>query len=132
MTNKSHVAGSHTIGNARCASFRQRLYNQSGNNKPDSTLDPSYAAQLRRKCPTSGGDCEVTEVRSVRLEVGLVFNPSFYNKNKTKITSLLKFHNATLKHKIKPICFKCIQLPQLHILHKIHKLRGFPLASYDH
>ncbi|CAH9088693.1 unnamed protein product [Cuscuta epithymum] len=50
------LSGSHTIGNSRCTSFKQRLYNQSGNGLPDSTLDPSYAAQLRSKCPTSGGD----------------------------------------------------------------------------
>ncbi|XVF62114.1 hypothetical protein PTKIN_Ptkin08bG0191200 [Pterospermum kingtungense] len=50
------LSGSHTIGNARCTSFRQRLYNQSGNGQPDSTLDPSYAAQLRTRCPRSGGD----------------------------------------------------------------------------
>lgn len=48
--------GSHTIGNARCTSFRQRLYNQSGNGQPDNTLDQSYAAQLRIGCPRSGGD----------------------------------------------------------------------------
>ncbi|CAN4080136.1 unnamed protein product [Withania somnifera] len=50
------LSGSHTIGNSRCTSFRQRLYNQSGNNKPDSTLDQSYADQLRNRCPRSGGD----------------------------------------------------------------------------
>ncbi|KAK4789843.1 hypothetical protein SAY86_017147 [Trapa natans] len=50
------LSGSHTIGNARCTSFRQRLYNQTGNGKPDTTLDPSYAAQLRGRCPRSGGD----------------------------------------------------------------------------
>ena len=49
-------AGSHTIGNARCTSFRQRLYNQTGKGKPDSSLDQSYAAQLRTRCPQSGGD----------------------------------------------------------------------------
>ncbi|GLT39184.1 hypothetical protein SLA2020_133900 [Shorea laevis] len=50
------LSGSHTIGNARCTSFRQRLYNQTGNGKPDNTLDPAYAAQLRTRCPKSGGD----------------------------------------------------------------------------
>ncbi|KAG6647056.1 peroxidase 72-like [Carya illinoinensis] len=50
------LSGSHTIGNARCTSFRQRLYNQSGNGLPDSTFDQSYAAQLRTRCPRSGGD----------------------------------------------------------------------------
>jgi peroxidase len=50
------LSGSHTIGNSRCTSFRQRLYNQSGNSKPDPTLDQSYASQLRARCPRSGGD----------------------------------------------------------------------------
>ncbi|XP_006346979.1 peroxidase 72-like [Solanum tuberosum] len=50
------LSGSHTIGNARCTSFRQRLYNQSGNSLPDYTLEQSYAAQLRVRCPRSGGD----------------------------------------------------------------------------
>ncbi|GLT44639.1 hypothetical protein SLA2020_185250 [Shorea laevis] len=50
------LSGSHTIGNSRCTSFRQRLYNQSGNGQPDNTLDQTYAAQLRKRCPRSGGD----------------------------------------------------------------------------
>ncbi|GMI76941.1 PEROXIDASE 72 [Hibiscus trionum] len=50
------LSGSHTIGNARCTSFRQRLYNQSGNGEADYTLDQSYAARLRTHCPRSGGD----------------------------------------------------------------------------
>lgn len=50
------LSGSHTIGNSRCTSFRQRLYNQTGNGQPDNTLDQSYAAQLRARCPRSGGD----------------------------------------------------------------------------
>ncbi|PON71499.1 Plant peroxidase [Parasponia andersonii] len=50
------LSGSHTIGNARCTSFRQRLYNQTGNGRPDFTLEQTYAAQLRNRCPRSGGD----------------------------------------------------------------------------
>ncbi|KAK2990435.1 hypothetical protein RJ640_011183 [Escallonia rubra] len=50
------LSGSHTIGNARCTTFRQRLYNQSGNGQPDFSLVHSYAAQLRTRCPKSGGD----------------------------------------------------------------------------
>ncbi|KAK4366300.1 hypothetical protein RND71_014180 [Anisodus tanguticus] len=50
------LSGGHTIGDARCTSFKQRLYNQSGNNLPDYTMDQSYAAQLRYKCPRFGGD----------------------------------------------------------------------------
>ncbi|XP_020098035.1 peroxidase 72-like isoform X2 [Ananas comosus] len=50
------LAGAHTIGFSRCTSFRQRLYNQSGNGLADSTLDESYAMQLRWGCPRSGSD----------------------------------------------------------------------------
>ncbi|KAJ9703575.1 hypothetical protein PVL29_005066 [Vitis rotundifolia] len=50
------LSGSHTIGDSRCTSFRQRLYNQSGNGRPDYSLDQSYAAKLRTRCPRSGGD----------------------------------------------------------------------------
>ncbi|KAJ1283961.1 hypothetical protein BS78_03G167600 [Paspalum vaginatum] len=50
------LLGSHTIGDSRCTSFRQRLYNQTGNGLPDFTLDASYAGALRPRCPRSGGD----------------------------------------------------------------------------
>ncbi|XP_062010814.1 peroxidase 72-like [Rosa rugosa] len=50
------LSGSHTIGNARCTTFRQRLYNQTGRGLADFTLDQSYAASLRNNCPRSGGD----------------------------------------------------------------------------
>ncbi|XP_076916888.1 peroxidase 72-like [Bidens hawaiensis] len=50
------LSGSHTIGNARCTSFRQRLYNNTGNGQPDFKLETSYAAQLRANCPRTGGD----------------------------------------------------------------------------
>lgn len=50
------MTGSHTIGNSRCTSFRQRLYNQTGNGVADFTLNEYYAAQLRTRCPRSGGD----------------------------------------------------------------------------
>ncbi|TVU34015.1 hypothetical protein EJB05_15836 [Eragrostis curvula] len=50
------LLGSHTIGDSRCTSFRQRLYNQTGNGLPDNKLDVSYAAALRPRCPRSGGD----------------------------------------------------------------------------
>lgn len=49
-------AGGHTIGMSRCTSFRQRLYDQTGNGMADSTLDVSYAARLRQSCPRSGAD----------------------------------------------------------------------------
>lgn len=40
---------------ARCATFKQRLYNQNGN-QPDETLDKNYFLDLKSVCPRSGGD----------------------------------------------------------------------------
>ncbi|MCL7022643.1 hypothetical protein MKW94_030769 [Papaver nudicaule] len=51
------LSGSHTIGQARCTSFKQRLYGQAGSKRPaDFSLNQVYANQLRARCPRSGGD----------------------------------------------------------------------------
>lgn len=56
VTDLVALSGSHTIGFSRCTSFRQRLYNQNGDGRPDMTLEQSFAANLRQRCPRSGGD----------------------------------------------------------------------------
>ncbi|XP_022761429.1 cationic peroxidase 1-like [Durio zibethinus] len=43
------LSGSHTIGQARCTSFRARIYNEN-------TIDSSFATSLRANCPSTGGD----------------------------------------------------------------------------
>ncbi|THU61107.1 hypothetical protein C4D60_Mb07t19790 [Musa balbisiana] len=43
------LSGGHTIGLARCVSFRPHIYN-------DTNIDPSFASQRRQSCPSSGGD----------------------------------------------------------------------------
>ncbi|KAI3978868.1 hypothetical protein MKX01_016043 [Papaver californicum] len=50
------LSGSHTLGLARCVSFRQRLYNQNGNDQPDENLERNYLYNLRSVCPKSGND----------------------------------------------------------------------------
>lgn len=49
LTTVFKLTGSHTIGLARCTSFRRRIYN-------DSNIDASFAQKLRMKCPKSGND----------------------------------------------------------------------------
>ncbi|KAL5550665.1 hypothetical protein UlMin_000841 [Ulmus minor] len=43
------LSGSHTIGQARCTTFRPRLYNEAN-------IDTSFATSLKSNCPSSGGD----------------------------------------------------------------------------
>ncbi|WJX09277.1 Peroxidase 9 [Trifolium repens] len=50
------LSGAHTIGVARCATFKQRLYNQKGNNQPDENLEKTFYFDLKTMCPKSGGD----------------------------------------------------------------------------
>ncbi|KAL7117374.1 hypothetical protein ACP275_03G068100 [Erythranthe tilingii] len=54
------LSGGHTIGVARCVTFRQRLYNQNGNNQPDVTLERNYYNGLKTVCPKSGGDNNIS------------------------------------------------------------------------
>ncbi|KAF5792518.1 putative peroxidase [Helianthus annuus] len=54
------ISGAHTIGMARCTSFKQRLYNQDGNNQPDSTLEVTYYNDLKTVCPENGGDNNIS------------------------------------------------------------------------
>ncbi|XP_052175460.1 cationic peroxidase 1-like [Diospyros lotus] len=43
------LSGSHTIGQARCTSFRARVYNESN-------IDSTFAESVREECPSAGGD----------------------------------------------------------------------------
>ncbi|TYI84628.1 hypothetical protein E1A91_D05G378200v1 [Gossypium mustelinum] len=43
------LSGGHTIGLARCTTFRGRIYN-------DTNIDANFAATRRANCPASGGD----------------------------------------------------------------------------
>ncbi|KAH9668223.1 peroxidase [Citrus sinensis] len=43
------LSGAHTIGQARCLLFRQRIYNETN-------IDSEFATSLKSNCPSSGGD----------------------------------------------------------------------------
>ncbi|XVF29676.1 hypothetical protein REPUB_Repub15cG0142600 [Reevesia pubescens] len=43
------LSGSHTIGQARCTSFRTRIYNEKN-------IDSNFATSVRANCPSTGGD----------------------------------------------------------------------------
>lgn len=52
-------AGAHTIGQAHCTSFSNRLYNFSTNSAQDPSIHPAYAAQLQRQCPSGNAGANI-------------------------------------------------------------------------
>ncbi|KAK6789943.1 hypothetical protein RDI58_013743 [Solanum bulbocastanum] len=47
------LSGSHTIGQARCTTFRDRLYNETD-------INASFATSVKSKCPQSGSDNDIS------------------------------------------------------------------------
>lgn len=48
------VVGAHTIGLARCATFRPRSFNFSSTGEADSTMNTSMVSDLQSLCPING------------------------------------------------------------------------------
>ncbi|XP_066385445.1 peroxidase A2-like [Miscanthus floridulus] len=48
------LSGAHTFGRVQCQFVTARLYNFSGTNRPDPTLDRGYRAFLALRCPRGG------------------------------------------------------------------------------
>ncbi|XP_060215559.1 peroxidase 27-like [Lycium barbarum] len=69
------LSGGHTIGNAHCFAFTNRMYNFTGKGDTDPTMDPNYIARLKSKC-TSVND--VTTI--VEMDPGSfkTFDGSYY------------------------------------------------------
>ncbi|XP_074287154.1 peroxidase P7-like [Silene latifolia] len=62
------LSGAHTIGFARCATFRQRIYG-------DFDISPSFAESLRSKCPREGND---TVLQGLDLKTPSHFDNLYY------------------------------------------------------
>ncbi|XP_057792535.1 peroxidase 27-like [Salvia miltiorrhiza] len=45
------LSGGHTIGISHCPSIASRIYNFTGRNDADPSMDPNYVAALKRRCP---------------------------------------------------------------------------------
>jgi len=63
------LSGSHTIGQARCTSFRTRIYNESN-------IDPSFATSLKAKCPSAGGD---NNLSPLDVATPTIFDSNYYS-----------------------------------------------------
>ncbi|XP_057835259.2 peroxidase 4-like [Cryptomeria japonica] len=89
------LAGGHTIGEARCTSFRDHIYK-------DSNIAKSYATSLQAKCPRSGGD---NNLSPLDLHTPTVFENNYY-KNLQSQKGLLHsdqelFHGGSTDSEVK-------------------------------
>ncbi|TKY69069.1 Peroxidase 5 [Spatholobus suberectus] len=66
------LSGAHSIGVSHCSSFSKRLYSFSDTSTQDSSMDPSYAATLKTKCPAPPATTDPTVAlepsTSIRLD----------------------------------------------------------------
>lgn len=67
------LSGGHTIGFARCTTFRNRIYNESN-------IDPNFAASLRKRCPRSGGDNNLVQFDATPARVDTLYYSALLNK----------------------------------------------------
>ncbi|KAH9309667.1 hypothetical protein KI387_037578, partial [Taxus chinensis] len=67
------LSGAHTIGQARCVAFRPRIYNETN-------IESAFATSARTKCPSSGGDANLSPLDVV---TPISFDNNYY-KNLVK------------------------------------------------
>ncbi|KAM3301929.1 hypothetical protein P3S67_016431 [Capsicum chacoense] len=67
-SNMTALLGSHTIGQARCTTFRNRIYNETN-------IDSQFATTLRATCPASGGDANLA---SLDVQTPSRFDNNYY------------------------------------------------------
>ncbi|KAK6935649.1 hem peroxidase [Dillenia turbinata] len=64
------LSGSHTIGQARCTSFRARIYNESN-------IDASFAKQRQESCPSTSGSGD-NNLAPLDLQTPTAFDNNYY------------------------------------------------------
>lgn len=65
------LSGSHTIGQARCTSFRARIYNETN-------LDPSFARTRQGNCPRASGSGD-NNLAPLDLQTPTKFDNNYFN-----------------------------------------------------
>lgn len=70
------LSGSHTIGQARCVSFRAHIYN-------DTDIDSTYATSLRQNCPPINGSGD-SKLSPLDYVTPTVFDNNYYSNLKSK------------------------------------------------
>ncbi|KAF9686477.1 hypothetical protein SADUNF_Sadunf03G0162600 [Salix dunnii] len=95
ITDVVALSGAHTIGQAKCATFNNRLFNFSGTGAPDTTMDSSMVSDLQTLCPLTDDGNKTTALD--RNSTDLFDNHYFQNllNNKGLLTSDQELFSST-------------------------------------
>ncbi|XP_031477447.1 peroxidase 5-like [Nymphaea colorata] len=87
------LLGAHSIGDSHCSAIGGRERNFKNTGKPDPTLDPKYAAKLRKQCPASQGtdptvslDPITPDVLDNKYYVGVLKHLGLFTSDATLLT----------------------------------------------
>ncbi|KAJ1259386.1 hypothetical protein BS78_10G150700 [Paspalum vaginatum] len=76
------LSGAHSIGGAHCFMFSNRIYGFSKEADIDPSLDPKYAAQLRKMCPPPKPDDDPEQAPKVKFDAqtGQKLDSAYYSE----------------------------------------------------
>ncbi|KAJ7570531.1 hypothetical protein O6H91_01G124200 [Diphasiastrum complanatum] len=72
------LSGAHTIGKAKCSSFSQRLFNQSGSGKPDISIESNFLSALQQLCPQSSSSSNANSLAPLDFASPTQFDNQYY------------------------------------------------------
>ncbi|KAH7688749.1 Class I peroxidase protein [Dioscorea alata] len=114
VTDMVALVGAHTIGKARCVSFRDRIYGDFETTSRIELTSEAYLSNLQSTCPRSGGDENTSPMDNI---TPTLFDNTFYhillhgegllNSDQELYSSWLGFETASLvqKYALDPIAF---------------------------
>ncbi|KAL2333593.1 hypothetical protein Fmac_014806 [Flemingia macrophylla] len=89
-----NFSGAHTIGVARCLTFKQRLFNYNSTGKPDPSLNPLLLKTLQKLCHDNSSDSLFAPLDAVTV----TYFDNMYYKNIVKNLGLLQTDQALMSN----------------------------------
>ncbi|KAL3575944.1 hypothetical protein D5086_021271 [Populus alba] len=102
------LSGGHTIGTSHCSSFSSRLYNSTGKDGTDPTLDSEYIEKLKNKCKSDAALLDNSETKAyVKLQSAATYRSTFFKDFGVSMINMGRVEVLTGKAgEIRKVCSK--------------------------